>query len=181
MIVEAGSIWESLRRTITMPATNKEESKAKKAYALRLSGPGRITIKTPMKPTIVTLQRLTPTVSRRNMSASKVVNNVRAKPMAVTSANGKWTKAVKPVAIAIAAKVLRIICKGKALVLNTVSYVWKIMGEIIISTQIWRIKRISKTGIRWPTCFIKAPIMAPKNEATSINDAPLTLWGNAIQ
>jgi hypothetical protein len=67
---------------------------------LMFSVSGRTMTKTPMKPTITLDQRLTPTTSFRKKMARIVVNRVRTKLIAVTSARGRCTTAINPVSIA---------------------------------------------------------------------------------
>ena len=65
--------------------------------------------------------------------------------------------------------------------MNAVSKFFKITGKMITSTKIWRMNKISTTGVDCPTCLINEVIRTEINETSRTISEPLTLPGNVSQ
>ena len=58
---------------------------------------------------------------------------------------------------------------------------FRITGEIITNTKIWRMNNISTTGMDCPTCLINEVIRTEINDASRTIREPRTLPGNVSQ
>lgn len=113
---------------------------------------------TPAKPMMVAIQRRRSTFSFSTSTAAMVTKKTWLKPIAVACASGIWMTAEKPHSIEASVIRPRVIWSPGRVVRISSGSAEPAIATMTRLMMIWRIIRISISGIAVPTCFI-APTM----------------------